>query len=72
MPDPATSAGATPPRLNREWHLLHKMPDRPTLEERIDWHVAHAANCGCRPIPERLLREMEQRGMTAPTPRSLR
>lgn len=61
-----------PAKLDREWHALHPMPPKATLEQRIDWHVAHAANCGCRPIPARLLEEMARRGLTAPTPRSLR
>lgn len=59
-------------RLNREWHLLHKMPPNPTLEERIDWHIQHAEHCGCREMPESIRRELEARGWTDPTPRSLR
>jgi hypothetical protein len=37
--------------MNRLWHEKHKMPKNPTARQRIDWHVAHAANCACRPIP---------------------
>jgi hypothetical protein len=35
--------------LNAEWHRQHKMPKNPTVQQRIDWHLAHLENCGCRP-----------------------
>jgi hypothetical protein len=37
--------------FNAEWHAEHKMPVRPTDQQRIDWHIEHARFCGCRPIP---------------------
>ena len=37
--------------INAEWHAEHKMPVRPTDQQRIDWHLEHARYCGCRPIP---------------------
>jgi len=43
------------PRLNREWHEAHRMPKNPSLEERIEWHFAHANACACRPIPASVL-----------------
>jgi hypothetical protein len=27
------------------------MPPKATREQRVAWHVAHAAACGCREIP---------------------
>lgn len=36
------------------WHLAHKMPKNPTLEERLAWHREHKKHCGCRPIPKSL------------------
>jgi hypothetical protein len=30
------------------------MPPRPTLAQRIAWHVAHAKHCACRAIPPKL------------------
>jgi hypothetical protein len=39
-------------KTNRLWHERHRMPKNPTAQQRIDWHVAHAANCGCRTIPK--------------------
>lgn len=58
----ATTKKATP-KLNREWHEQHRMPANATLQQRIDWHLAHAAHCSCRPIPEKLWEEMKKRGL---------
>ena len=58
--------------INREWHLTHPMPPKPTMEDRIDWHLAHAANCSCREMPESIRKEIEARGLVVPTLRSLR
>jgi hypothetical protein len=44
--------------LNREWHRLHRMPQRATREQRIKWHVAHARVCGCREVPDSIRAEV--------------
>jgi hypothetical protein len=44
--------------MNREWHKQHKMPERATENERIEWHLEHARNCTCRPVPKGLLAKM--------------
>jgi hypothetical protein len=49
------------PRLNRDWHLAHKMPPRPTLEERLAWHEEHAKHCACREMPAWMREEIERR-----------
>lgn len=59
-------------RLNRQWHETHRMPRNATLEERLDWHVQHAANCNCREMPPTIKAQLEARGWTAPSPRSLK
>jgi len=59
-------------KLNREWHEAHKLARSATLEERLHWHLAHAANCGCRDMPESIRRELESRGLLGPTPRNLK
>lgn len=41
-----------PQRLNADWHQANRMPKNATLDQRIAWHVDHAANCTCRPMPE--------------------
>jgi hypothetical protein len=48
-------------KLNADWHAKNRMPARPTLEERIKWHVEHAKHCACREIPAKLLVEMRKR-----------
>ncbi len=41
--------------MNEKWHKSNKMPKNPSKEERIEWHLEHAKNCSCRPIPKTLL-----------------
>ncbi len=53
------------PKLNREWHLAHRMPLNATIEQRIAWHVEHSRHCACRPLPAKLAEEMRRRGMVA-------
>ncbi len=52
-------------RLNREWHLVHRMPANATVEQRLQWHMEHAQNCRCRPVPAKLAEEMNKRGMSS-------
>jgi hypothetical protein len=52
--------------INKEWHLRHKMPKNPTVEQRIEWHLAHARNCGCRKIEGKILDEMKKRRIAVP------
>lgn len=59
-------------KLNREWHLTHKLPRSASHEERLNWHVLHAENCQCREMPDAIRRELEARGWTVPTVRSLK
>lgn len=59
-------------KINREWHEAHKLPRDATLERRLDWHLSHAANCGCRAMPDSIRRELEHRGLIVPTPQSLK
>jgi len=51
----------TTSKLNKEWHLAHRMPKNATIEERIVWHVEHSKNCGCRPIPDKLKAAIKKR-----------
>lgn len=50
-----------PTRLNAGWHHDHPMPPNATLQQRIDWHLEHAAACACRGIPENLKALVEAR-----------
>jgi hypothetical protein len=47
-------------KINKEWHEKNRMPKSPTPQLRIDSHVVHAANCSCRPIPEKLRAEIDR------------
>ena len=52
----------TAQKLNRAWHEKNRMPARPTIDQRIRWHLEHRKHCGCRPIPEKLAAAMKARG----------
>jgi hypothetical protein len=45
--------------LNKEWHRSHRMPPKATRDQRIKWHAAHAAACGCRAIPGSIRADVE-------------
>lgn len=47
-------------KINKEWHLANRMPANASLKQRIDWHIAHAKNCGCRPMPDKIKQEIEK------------
>jgi hypothetical protein len=57
-------------KLNRAWHEAHKMPKNPTLEQRLEWHIAHSLNCACREMPPKIRVECEARGLLGPTLRT--
>ena len=59
-------------KINKVWHDAHKMPRSATLEQRLDWHLKHAANCSCREMPDSIKHELESRGLIVPMLRSLR
>ena len=52
--------------MNREWHEAHPMPRNANLQQRIDWHIAHTAECGCRDVPESVKLALEDRGEAVP------
>jgi hypothetical protein len=49
-------------KTNSRWHAAHRMPRSPSLDQRVAWHVAHAAHCGCRPMPATVVAELQRRG----------
>lgn len=53
--------------INETWHRAHPMPKNPTVDERIRWHEDHAVQCGCRPIPDGLKKEIARRRRTRPS-----
>jgi len=42
--------------INKEWHVKNKMPQNPTIKERILWHTGHAKHCSCRDSKPHLLK----------------
>jgi len=50
-------------KMNKNWHLKNRMPEKATLDQRIAWHLEHAKNCSCREIPEKLKEEMKKRNI---------
>lgn len=50
-------------KLNKEWHLAHRMPKNPTPELRIEWHIEHAKHCQCREMPAKLKAEIKKRNI---------
>jgi len=55
-------------KLNADWHRANPMPKKPSLDQRIAWHLDHARNCGCRAITGKLRQEFERRGIAIPAP----
>ncbi len=52
--------------INKAWHDANPMPAQASLDERIAWHLEHAAHCGCRDIPESIKQELKRRGVPVP------
>lgn len=54
-------------KINEVWHKAHPMPARAKEEQRLDWHLAHSLNCGCRPMP-RAVRDLLKKREAAHKP----
>ncbi|MFA6197608.1 MAG: hypothetical protein WC734_00430 [Patescibacteria group bacterium] len=52
-----------PSKINAIWHKSHRMPKKPSLDDRVKWHVAHARNCQCRKLEGKMLEEIKRRGI---------
>jgi hypothetical protein len=53
--------------INASWHKTNQMPKNATLDQRVDWHLAHLKACGCRKdLPSTILKELNRRGITPP------
>ena len=55
-------------QTNKLWHAENRMPTNPTSEQRIAWHLEHAKNCQCRPVPAGVAALMRARGIDVPDP----
>jgi hypothetical protein len=52
--------------LNAAWHRAHPMPKNPTRAERTAWHVEHARECACRPVPLAIQAQLRDLGGRPP------
>ena len=52
--------------MNTDWHDEHVLGQGASLDARVDWHVEHAAACGCRAVPASVVAELERRGLPVP------
>ncbi|MDO8488450.1 MAG: NUDIX hydrolase [bacterium] len=48
-------------KINAAWHRKYPLLKKASLSARIQWHADHSRECGCRPIPEPILKEMKLR-----------
>lgn len=53
-------------RTNESWHKAHVMPKHATVDQRIEWHLQHQANCACRPMPVKLRERIENGARSGP------
>ncbi len=49
--------------INTSWHEKHRMPQNPSLTQRINWHIAHAKHCACRPMPQSVISALESKNL---------
>lgn len=49
--------------LNTRWHAEHRMPEKASFDDRVEWHAQHREACDCRPAPDDILLELEKRRM---------
>lgn len=48
-------------KINKVWHGQNRMPKNASDKERIQWHVDHARECGCRDIPPKIKTALAER-----------
>ena len=54
-------------KINAAWHNANIMPKNATLDQRVDWHLAHLTSCGCRTdLPDTIIKELKRRGIKPP------
>ena len=46
--------------INKDWHEKNRLPENATENQRITWHLVHAKECGCRPIPAALQKKIAE------------
>jgi hypothetical protein len=51
--------------MNADWHRAHVLGSGAPMETRIAWHLEHARECACRPIPESVQRAIDAAAASA-------
>lgn len=46
---------------NLEWHKNNPLSRKLTLKKKIQWHVDHTRECGCKPPPKNIREELAKR-----------
>lgn len=46
--------------MNADWHRAHVLGSGAPMDVRIAWHLEHAQECACRPIPETVQRAIAE------------
>jgi hypothetical protein len=54
--------------LNAAWHRQHPMPKPATPAQRLDWHLAHAKQCGCHDPSPQMLAELRRQARATRVP----
>ena len=49
--------------INAEWHSKNKLPENPTLDQSVKWHIEHARHCACRSLDGEILEALKKRYM---------
>ena len=62
------AATGRPSGINAEWHAGHRLPRNAKVEQRVEWHIEHARECGCREIPPSIAAAIDRRGQRWPEP----
>jgi hypothetical protein len=47
--------------INTAWHSRNRLPEDPTLDQKIKWHIEHARHCSCRSFDPEILEELKKR-----------
>lgn len=56
--------------INAEWHKANRMPPKASLDQRVQWHLAHLKACGCRTdLPATIVAELKRQGIKPPAPK---
>ncbi len=52
--------------MNAEWHDAHVLGPGASMDRRVEWHLEHARECGCRAVPRTVAEELGRRGIPVP------